>query len=69
MIKITKEQINILSPLIPNVDELINQDTDEALLEELNWLIIDELDETQNFLSAKGIQLQKIWDEIFAAND
>lgn len=69
MIKITKEQINILSPLISNIDELINQDTDEALLEELNWLIIDELDETQNFLSAKGIQLQKIWDEIFAANE
>ena len=44
-------------------------DSDEELLLALDDLIIDELDDDQNNLSAKGIQLQKLYDDIFYAND
>ena len=60
MVKITQEQIDYLTPLMPNLQELIEQDSDDALLENLDFLIIDELDETQNNLSPKGVKLQDI---------
>ena len=69
MIKITQEQIEYLKPLIPELDDFINQDSDEALLSEIDWLIIDEYDEEQIQLSDKGIKLQLIYDAIFNAND
>ena len=69
MIKITQEQIDYLKPLMPNLQELLEQDSDDALLESLDFLIIDELDETQNFLSPKGVKLQKMYDDIFYQND
>ncbi|GKH49047.1 hypothetical protein CE91St46_01580 [Eubacteriales bacterium] len=69
MVKITQEQIDYLTPLMPNLQELIEQDSDDALLENLDFLIIDELDETQNNLSPKGVKLQKIYDDIFHQND
>ena len=69
MVKITQEQIDYLTPLMPNLQELIEQDSDDALLENLDFLIIDELDETQNNLSPKGVKLQKIYDDIFQQND
>lgn len=69
MINITQEQIEYLKPLIPELDDLINQDSDEALLSEIDWLIIDEYDEEQIQLSDQGIKLQLIYDAIFNAND
>lgn len=69
MVKITQEQIDYLTPLMPKLQELIEQDSDDALLENLDFLIIDELDETQNNLSPKGVKLQKIYDDIFQQND
>ena len=69
MINITQEQIEYLKPLIPELDDLINQDSDGALLSEIDWLIIDEYDEEQIQLSDQGIKLQLIYDAIFNAND
>ena len=69
MVKITDEQRKILEPLIDNLQSLIDMDSDEELLLALDDLIIDELDDDQNSLSAKGIQLQKLYDDIFYAND
>lgn len=69
MINITQEQIEYLKPLIPELDDFINQDSDEALLSEIDWLIIDEYDEEQIQLSDQGIKLQLIYDAIFNAND
>ncbi len=69
MVKITDEQRKILEPLIDNLQSLIDMDSDEELLLALDDLIIDELDDDQNNLSAKGIQLQKLYDDIFYAND
>ena len=66
---ITKEQREYLEALIPNIQDLIEAEDDEALLEEIDFLIIDELDETQNYLSPKGVKLQKMYDDIFDAND
>ena len=62
MVKITDEQRKILEPLIDNLQSLIDMDSDEELLLALDDLIIDELDDDQNNLSAKGIQLQKLYD-------
>jgi hypothetical protein len=69
VVKITDEQRKILEPLIDNLQSLIDMDSDEELLLALDDLIIDELDDDQNNLSAKGIQLQKLYDDIFYAND
>lgn len=69
MVKITDEQRKILEPLIDNLQSLIDMDSDEDLLLALDDLIIDELDDDQNNLSAKGIQLQKLYDDIFYANE
>ena len=57
MVKITDEQRKILEPLIDNLQSLIDMDSDEDLLLAIDDLIIDELDDDQNNLSAKGIQL------------
>ena len=69
MIKITEKQRLELAPLIPRLDELLAEPTDEALLLALDDLIIDELDDSQNYLSEDGIKLQKLYDEIFESND
>lgn len=69
MFAITKEQIEKLRPLIENLDELLTRETDEDLLLALDDLIIEELDDDQQNLSQKGVKLQKLWDDIFRAND
>lgn len=69
MIKITEEQINKLAPYIPNINELITAETDDDLLLILDDLILSEYDEEQDFLSKKGIELQHLFDEIYAQND
>ena len=69
MIKITETQRLELAPLIPRLDELLAEPTDEALLLAIDDLIIDELDDSQNYLSEDGIKLQKLYDEIFESND
>lgn len=69
MFAITKEQIEKLRPLIENLDELLARETDEDLLLALDDLIIEELDDDQQNLSQKGVKLQKLWDDIFHAND
>lgn len=69
MIKITEKQRLELVPLIPRLDELLAEPTDEALLLAIDDLIIDELDDSQNYLSEDGIKLQKLYDEIFESND
>ena len=69
MFAITKEQIEKLRPLIENLDELLARETDEDLLLALDDLIIEELDDDQQNLSQKGVKLQKLWDDIFRAND
>ncbi len=66
---ITKEQIEILRPHIPDIDALASMETDEALLDALDTLIINELDDAQDFLSPLGVRLQLLYDEIFQAND
>ena len=66
---ITDEQKRILEPLIDDLDSLLDRDSDEDLLLAIDDLIIDELDDEQNSLSPKGIKLQLLYDEIFAAND
>ena len=69
MIKITEKQRLELAPLIPRLDELLAEPTDEALLLAIDDLIIDELDDSQNYLSEDGIKLHKLYDEIFESND
>ena len=69
MLMITEEQRKELEKVIPNLQVFIEQDTDEELLQVLDELILDEYDDDQNNLSLKGIQLQKIYDEIYMANE
>ena len=69
LVNITEEQKEILGPLIPDLDDLLMKATDEELLLALDDLIVDELDDQQQNLSERGVQLQKLYDQIFSAND
>ena len=76
MIKITEKQRLELAPLIPRLDELLAEldalcglDKVKADVKSLINLVIDELDDSQNYLSEDGIKLQKLYDEIFESND
>lgn len=69
MVNITEEQKKYLSSLINNIEGLLTKDSDEPLLLAIDNLIINEYDDQQENLSERGVQLQKIYDEIFAMND
>ncbi len=69
MVEITSEQKEYLSTLLPDLNDLIQNDTDEDLLLAVDDLIMDEYNAAQTNLSPKGVRLQKIYDEIFEAND
>ena len=69
MINIRKDQLEILTPLIPNIEQLLKREDDEDLLLAIDDLIISELEDNQNHLSEQGVLLQKIYDEIYEMND
>ncbi|MGN1073956.1 MAG: hypothetical protein ACI4QB_03095 [Eubacteriales bacterium] len=69
MIKITEQQKAVLSPFIPELQEYIVQDDVDALLADLDFAIIDQLDEKQDHLSRMGVRLQHIYDELLAQNE
>lgn len=58
-----------MKPLIINFDDLINKDTDEELLLVIDDLFVEQYDDSQQNLSLIGIELQRIYDDIFEAND
>lgn len=64
--RITKEQIEMLRPYLPNIDELVLDY--EEFQTKLDDAIIDELDENYNDTDT-SIMLQKIYDEIYDQND
>lgn len=69
MIKITEQQKAVLSPFIPKLHEYIVQDDVDALLADLDFAIIDQLDEKQDHLSRMGVRLQHIYDELLEQNE
>lgn len=67
---ITEKQRAFLNTIIDNLDELISEDN----LTELLWLIDDLIIEKgmtadQELLTPYGIELQKIYDDIYYQNE
>lgn len=67
MINITDEQMKRLKKEIPNIDEIIKSDDVNDLLLTIDDAILDNLDEDDE-PTEKGIELQRIYDQIFNQN-
>jgi hypothetical protein len=65
---IDKEQIKRLKPFIKNIDELVEHDDIQEILDAIDDLIIDNILGNHDEPDERGIQFQKIYDEIYYQN-
>ncbi len=69
MLNITKEQKELIQDYIPKLDEyIVSEDIEELLIDLDDAIILNGLDETQDFLTPLGQKLQKTYDEIYNQN-
>ncbi len=68
MFLVTKAQRELLNRYIPDLDNLIQGDDIQALLDAINFLIIDDVEANDGFLSKEGVLIQRAWDDIFYQN-
>lgn len=62
---IKDEQIKVLKPYIPNIAEF---DSVQELLDTIDDLIVDNILGNNDEPDSKGIELQKIYDQIYNQN-
>lgn len=68
MLNITNKQKKVLNSYLDNVEELINNDDIERLLLDFDDAIIKfGMDEEQE-ITVKGVEMQKIYDQIYNQN-
>lgn len=68
MLDITEKQKETISPYISKIDDYIDSDNLGELLVDLDdAIIIYGMDENQE-ITAKGIELQRIYDQIYNQN-
>lgn len=65
---ITAKQKEILARYLPNLDELIQDGDVQALLDEIDNVIIDNILANNEEPDAEGILLQRIYDQIYNQN-
>ena len=62
------EQIEFLKPYIENIEDLIKGDDVQALLDEIDDVIVDNILSNNDEPDEEGIRIQKVFDEIFNQN-
>lgn len=62
------EQIEFLKPYIENIEDLIKGDDVQALLDEIDDVIVDNILSNNDEPDEEGIRIQKVYDEIFNQN-
>lgn len=65
---ITSKQIETLARYLPNLDKLIQDGNVQALLDEIDNVIVDNILANNEEPDAEGILLQRIYDQIFNQN-
>ena len=65
---VTKEQIEILTPYIDNLSELLTGDDVQELLDAIDDVIVNNILGNHNEPDKEGILLQRIYDQIFNQN-
>ena len=65
---IKTEQIEFLKPYIENIEDLIKGDDVQALLDEIDDVIVDNILSNNDEPDEEGIRIQKVYDEIFNQN-
>lgn len=65
---IKEEQIEKLKPYIKNIEMLADKDSIQEVLDALNDVIVDNIIANNDEPDNEGIELQKIYDEIFNQN-
>ncbi len=65
---ITDEQINKLKPYIENIDDLIQKGDVQDLLDAIDDVIVDNILGNNDEPDEEGIELQKIYDQIYNQN-
>lgn len=68
MLNITDEQKNILEQYIENVNSYIDDDDIENLLIELDDVIIEHGMDMSQEITSQGIELQKLYDQVYNQN-
>ncbi|MGN1318064.1 MAG: hypothetical protein ACI4VF_03545 [Lachnospirales bacterium] len=68
MLNVTDEQKTILEQYIDDVNMYIENDDIENLLIELDDIIIEHGMDMEQEITSSGIELQKIYDQIFNQN-
>lgn len=68
MLNITDEQKNILEQYIENVNLYIDNDDIENLLIEIDDVIIEHGMDMSQEITSKGIELQKLYDQVYNQN-
>lgn len=65
---VTGEQIEILTPYIENLDELLAGDDVQALLDAIDDVIVNNILGNNEEPDKEGILLQRIYDQIYNQN-
>lgn len=68
MIIITERQKEYLKSYIENIDDLIEKDDIQLLLDTIDDEIVDNILDNNDEPDEKGIELQKIYDQIYNQN-
>lgn len=65
---VTEEQIEILTPYIENLEELLAGDDVQALLDAIDDVIVNNILGNNEEPDKEGILLQRIYDQIYNQN-
>ncbi len=65
---VTAKQIEVLTPYINNIEELIKSDDVDDVLDAIDAVIVDNILANNDEPDSVGIKLQKVYDEIFNQN-
>ena len=65
---IKNEQIEKLKPHIANIEELVQKDDVQEVLDAIDDVIVDNILGNNDEPDEEGIELQKIYDQIFNQN-
>ena len=65
---VKSEQIKTLKPYIDNIEDIVKSDDVQSVLDAIDDVIVDNILINNDEPDDEGIELQKIYDEIFNQN-
>lgn len=68
MIVIKSNQVKKLKPYIENIEKIIEEDDVQEVLDAIDDVIVDHILENNDEPDAIGIELQRVYDQIYNQN-